>query len=196
MPSWFDFVTVEARTVLLAAGVTARQDGRTEVRADDFALALLGQRDGAVSEIWRRLGVDRDRLADRLRSVRSVRSAGPAVRFDPTSRRLWEQAYLTALDSRAGRLGTRQLLLALLEAGPATVVAAFAELGVNGVAVRALPDRVREVEQLPARPGFVSRWWWRWARSQGVIRRRRALTLALVAPSVLLVLVILGSFIV
>ncbi|MFC7549560.1 Clp protease N-terminal domain-containing protein [Plantactinospora sp. GCM10030261] len=188
MPSWFDFVTVEARTVLLAAGVTARHDGRTEISADDVALALLGERDGAATTVWHRLGVDRDRLVERLRPRGTYRPGAPVVRLDATARALWERARRTALLTGADRVGTRHLLLALVDDGPAAVVVAFTEAGVTRVAARAVLDRVPEIERLPARLGPVRRWRWRWARwrlrwdrLRRAVRRRPALVVALLA---------------
>lgn len=164
MPSWFEFVTVEARTVLLAAGVTARRVGRIEISADDVALALLGERDGTAAYVWRRLGVDRDRLVERLRPAGPHRAGPPVVRLDGTARGLWEQARRIALLSGDAGIGTRHLLLALLDEGPAAVLVAFTEVGVTGATARAVLDRVPEIEEPPARPGSISRWRWRWGR--------------------------------
>ncbi|MFB9237951.1 Clp protease N-terminal domain-containing protein [Plantactinospora siamensis] len=165
MPSWFTFVTVEARTVVLAAGVTARQHGRTEVGAQDIALALLAQRDGTAADVWRRLRVDQGRLIRRLRPPDGPeRSAAPAVRFDPTGRVLWDRANRIALLGGGDRLATRHLLLALLDGGPTTVVVAFAEAGITSRTARLVLARVPEIERLPKRPSVASRWRWRWTR--------------------------------
>ncbi|ASW54364.1 Clp protease N-terminal domain-containing protein [Plantactinospora sp. KBS50] len=194
MPRWFPFVTVEARTVLLAAGVTARQHGRTEITAEDVALALLVDRDGTAAAVWRVLRVDRDRLIRRLRPPEPPGRAGePAVRFDVSGRRLWDRAHRVALLG-GDRLGTRHLLFALLDAGPSPVVLALAEAGVTSRTAREVLGRAPEIEKLPIRPALATRLRWRWtgwrlrwatgwARWRRLLRDRPVVTIATLAPA-------------
>lgn len=169
VPSWFDLATDGFRATMATAGNAARQDGVALIQARHLAIGLVRQQGGNVGQLWQRRDFDRQRALDALGGNAPAGAVqGSAAKFDDDSRTILASAMLAAATDNSPQIGTEHLLLALLQRGPAEVVAVFAEQNLGVDSAQDLIDQTRHDngERLVSRPG------WRATRGWRRMRRR------------------------
>ena len=116
------------RGVLEVAGMTAREMSRYVIEPEDLLMALVNDKDCTAAKSLVELGVDLDRVGERLRS--GTESGEDPIPFSPRSQRVLEAARSEASAS-GGAIGTEHLLKALAAADDGLAAEVLRESGVD-----------------------------------------------------------------
>jgi ATP-dependent Clp protease ATP-binding subunit ClpB len=115
----FDQLTIKAQEAVQEAQQDARARGNAELSTDHLLLALLRQREGVVSPILQKLGVDPDALAREVEAELDrrpkVTGASADAVLSPDLNRVFDRAFESAKEFGDEYVSTEHFLLALAD---------------------------------------------------------------------------------